>query len=194
MKVVEATHGPFLMKAAAMKGRARALAYRRPPTGFRGPLAEAEGATPEAALEALRERLDRREADRRAARREDGRGWAVPTQEEYAEALAHASLSDTQLAMLAAHAEAGDDGMTATEIARAGGYRSYETANVQYGKAGREIGAAIGVNSPRSATREGEEVFTGVLAHGGAPRADSGRFVWIMQPELRAAVLSRPRE
>ena len=41
--------------------------------------------------------------------------------------------------MLFAHAKAGQAGLTAGEIAAAGGYTTYSTANAVYGKLGRNF-------------------------------------------------------
>ena len=177
----------YVVKVGEMSGRwiARAFSKGR----GEGMIGEAFGASADEAVAALERRMGEEEAARAAARRFDERlGFAVPSREEYGAALGVARLSAKQLEMLRAHARAGEAGLTAEEIARAGGYASFETANALYGKAGRVIGETIGVTAPASTAREGHDVQTGILASPGPRRPASDQFVWVMHPELREAV------
>ena len=92
------------------------------------------------------------------------------------------------LDMLVAHAKSGDRGMTAGELAHAGGYKSFETTNALYGRFGREVAEALRIDLPQSMLRE-DTLATGVLAQGGETRDGEDNFVWVMYPELRSAVL-----
>ncbi|QFS84643.1 MULTISPECIES: hypothetical protein [unclassified Roseivivax] len=188
MKVEMIEYGRYLIRYGNSGGEARALAYRKN-TKSKGQIADATGATPDEALQTLKQILDERHRERaKARRRAENIDFLIPTVEEYAEALEVLKPEGAKLDMLVAHAKSDDVGLTAGEIARAGGYDSFETANALYGRLGREIAEVLGVSAPTSTIRA-DDVQTGVIAQAGPARAETGAFVWVMYPELRKAVL-----
>ncbi|MCE0506371.1 hypothetical protein LR948_13450 [Roseivivax sp. GX 12232] len=188
MKTVEVTYGRYRLLSAKLGERFVARAFYARGGKRRGIVAEAEGDGAQGALDALRGKLDDLQRRQRSARRRDETlGFDVPSVSEFEEALGTASLSKIQWRMLEAHAKTGADGMTAGELASAGGYSDFEVANSIYGRAGRLVAEAIDVVPPMSTTRS-EEMPTGVLAGVGKPRKDTGNFVWVMHAELREAL------
>lgn len=106
-------HGRYQIKSGRLSGEFVARAFPKSPTNARGLIAEARGATEEAAVAALHDVIDAREIRRTEDRRVDPEtGFSVPSTEEYAEALGHVALSRPQRAMLTALALADDDGLT----------------------------------------------------------------------------------
>lgn len=182
----------YRIVAAELESGVLARAFLRGGRQGTGAVLETKGDTVEAAIEVARAKLHARDEDMRQKRRFD-EYWQfhVPTKQEFIDALHVVSLSPPQLAMLDAHALAGSTGMTAGEIALAGGYDHFETANALYGKVGRAIADALGVTPPDAGNREGD-VATGVIATAGPPREETEHFVWIMYPEL-ASALTDPR-
>ena len=184
MKVTEAQHGRYRLRAAKLGDTFVARAFHGSDRGIVG---EATGVDAEAALTALRHRLSADDARRAEGRRMTAQGWAVPTEAEFTEAWlrARARLSKAQLDMVDAHAKSGDHGMTAGQIAAAGGYSNYETANAIYGRVGKIFAEELEVPAPASSVAD-REVQTGVIADAGTER--DGQFVWVMHPEVRAAL------
>lgn len=187
MTPTQISYGKYIIKVGKLSNRWTARAFHHPPTSSRGIAAEAVGESSDQAVIAVKERLDAIAGAHRAARRYDERsGFDVPSAEEYAAALAHASLAAAQIAMLKAHAAAGEIGLAAGELAHAAGYTDYSSANVHYGKCGRLLAEVMNVRVPDSELHD-NGVPTGVLAWEGATRPN-GEFVWVMYPELRQAV------
>ncbi|MEX5729294.1 hypothetical protein Ga0609869_002647 [Rhodovulum iodosum] len=189
-EIVETAHLGHPIKAGKLPGRQDYLARAFTKGGETGGgiVAQTEGATAQAAIRALKAKLDALETARHADRRiHPDTGLAVPSTQEYETALHRAALSKAQIAMLQAHAAAGEDGLTAGALAAAAGYRGHETANALYGRAGRAIGDILALPAPQSATREGD-IATMLLAFGGPADPETGHFVWVMYPELRQAV------
>lgn len=190
MEITSCHYRGHSIKAGQLPGQSAFLARAFAKAGKPGApiLAEAQGPSAEAAIEAVKAKLDALDAARRTARRiHPATGLAVPSAEEYESALRQVALSEAQIAMLKAHAAAGEAGLTAGALARAAGYPNFETANSIYGKAGRAIGDHLNLPAPQSTTREGD-VATMLLAYGGPAAPDTGHFVWVMYPELREAV------
>ena len=145
-------------------------------------------ATEEEAILAVKAALDATHAEQRAAR--DAGGY--PTAGEVRAALAVISLSKGQDAMLRAHLRAADNIMTATELAAAGGYSSYVSANSQYGTLGRKLAEELEWSPP--AVRN-VPTWTLALATGadGNSRADMeamgyAEWRWKLRPEVVAAL------
>lgn len=188
-------HGRYVIRAGLAGGRARALAFCRPPTRRKGQVAEAEGATVEAAVEALRAVLNERDrAEREGRRKCRENGVFVPSVAAFRGALQELSLSKAELAMLTAHAKAGAAGLSSQKIAEAGGYATFTVANSQYGKLARRFAEllSIGPIPPVGGYGEGYDgpgegtAVTSAIAYGGD--RDNGAFVWVMHEELREAV------
>ncbi|WP_410219160.1 hypothetical protein [Paracoccus sp. (in: a-proteobacteria)] len=138
--------------------------------------------------------LDERDRELRAQWRLDERtGFLVPTTGECELAIQMASLGGSQLMMLKAHAAAGDAGMSALQLAQAGGYADFSSANMHHGKGGRKLAEQMHAKLPESQVRAGEDVPTTAIATWlptpGDPH-NTGR--WIMHPELREAVSRLP--
>lgn len=179
-------HGSYTIKAGMLAGKAVARAFVT--GGKPGVIAETTGDDVQTAVDSLKADLDARAADEAAHRRHDAAlDFDVPTETEFARALAIVKPHHGHWKMLRAHALAGDRGLTAGDLAFDAGYHSHGAANLQYGLVGREIAEALRIDLPKPLRKEGD-VATGVLATAGPPR--DGQFVWIMHPELRAAVLS----
>src|SRR6056297_2640865 len=123
-------HGRYQVKSGRLAGEYVARAFPKPPTKARGMIAEATGATEEAAIAALHEVIDAREDRRTGERRRDPQnGIDVPSVEEYVEAVRQVALSGPQCAMLSALSLAGEDGLTDARMASAAGYKSQSSAN-----------------------------------------------------------------
>lgn len=187
--VVEDAFGNYLIRAGRLNGDFIARAF--PATGSRsqGLIAEASGTSEADAIEALKENLRARSANRTQARRWDERSdTSIPGKEEFIEALRQMKLTDAQLAMLRAHAVAGDDGMTLAALTRASGYKSEDTAMKALKRAGSLVGDFLGLN-PRSDAanepRDAREVL-GYLVEADTETAS----IWVMHTELRNAVRS----
>lgn len=196
MKVRTTAYGGYLVKVGVLNGTWTARAFAEAAASRGGIVAETTGPTPDAAEATLCAELDRKRVEVVRARRIDG-NFAVPTVEEYERALASLDrdgrLTAEHRLMLKTHAEAGDAGLSETDIASAAGYDRYNTANASYGRLGRMLGAAIGVTAPDTEVRPAG-VPTRILAEESATRDPKGHFVWIMHRELRAALerLSQP--
>jgi hypothetical protein len=101
--IVEAEHGRYRIKAGQLGGVFVARAFPKPPTRAQGLIAEAEGDTEEAAIAALKAKIEARDVQRKAVRRWDENvSVSLPNEEEFVEALRQTSLSRPQIAMLKA--------------------------------------------------------------------------------------------
>jgi hypothetical protein len=151
-------------------------------------IAEATGATEEAAILALHEVIDAREDRRTGERRRDPQnGVDVPSVEEYLEAVRQVTLSGPQRAMLTALSLADADGLTDARMAYAAGYKSEASAIKSFAAAGLLIADYLFAGSKDDdapGTPDGAALlgFRGVTATG----EDTGN--WILHPELRQAV------
>lgn len=122
----------------------------------------------------------------------------IATPEKYAEYLGAEGLKDYERAMLLAHAKA--QILTATELAAAAGQPSYSFANSFYGKLGKSMSSALGLETP--IRDDGSEIWTMALA--GAADDDQvdpdvGHFRWAIHLELvegmvRAGVIEQEPE
>lgn len=162
------------------------------------------GTTREAAITAVRTKLDQTAADALASRGEDG----FPVAAEVAGALRAilGRLSDSQRAMLRAHLGAPDHVRTATQLAEAVGYASYESVNLRYGKVGRLLAEEMGWTPPARITGGKEPNWTFTLAvgaepngsdapHGGdAPDTAPGHahWRWRLRPQVAEALARIP--
>jgi hypothetical protein len=97
-------------------------------------------------------------------------------------------LSLGQKAMLRAHLHTPDRCMTATQLAKAAGYRSYSAANLQYGL----LGAMLYGEMPRTlpVRPDGTPIMTFMIAQGhGEEGAVEGNWVWKMRDEIAEGLL-----
>ena len=185
---INQTHGRYALKAGKLGGQFVARAFLAGAKTGAGMVAEAQGATADAALADLITQLDQRDSDLRGARRHMAEVPVdIPSPAEFTQALAAVAVTPGQRAMLKAHAIAGDKGLSANELADAAGYAQHESANLHYGKLGKMIAVYLGIDLPPSATRKGDTVATYMLATGIGTVADRD-FRWIIHPELAAAV------
>lgn len=146
------------------------------------------GATEDAAVLATKRMIDAHNQQQRANRGFEG----YPTSNEVRAALSIIKITDGQSAMLKAHLLAPDNVLTATELAAAGGYDSYVSANSQYGNLGRKLAEELDWTPPKF---DGVPTWTFALATGvdGDTRADMGalgyeQWRWKLRPEVRAAL------
>ena len=180
-------HSRYQIKSGLLAGTFVARAFAKPPTKARGMIAEATGATEEAAITALHALLDAREDRRTGERRRDTtQGIDVPSIEEYAEAVRQITLSAPQRAMLTALSLAGDDGLTDERMAHAAGYKSESSANRSFSAAGVLIADYLASgDAPVSTDTAAPTVLLGFR---GATDGGAETGPWVLHPELRAAV------
>lgn len=181
-------HGRYQIKSGRLSGEYVARAFPKPPTNARGLIAEARGATEEAAIAALHEVIDAREDRRTGERRRDPEtGIDVPSVEEYVEAVRQVTLSGPQCAMLTALSLAGEDGLTDARMASAAGYKSQASANRSFVATGLLIAEYLSVD-PQAGDTPGASEGTALLGFRGATANEEEPGNWILHPELRQAV------
>lgn len=161
---------------------------------FRGKTAINEvvtASTEESAILMVKSQLDEAAARQRAMRGTDG----FPTVGEVRAALPHLKFNKAQDAMLAAHVEAPDHVLTATQLAQAAGYDDYVVANSQYGQLGRALAEELDWEPPMR--KDGNPIWTLTLATDadGSARAEgeeaSGHWRWKLRPEIVSAMTSQ---
>lgn len=161
---------------------------------FRGTVAIGEAVTAptrDSAILVVKRQLDEAAAKLLAMRGTDG----FPTVEEVCAALPHLKYNKAQDAMLAAHLQAPDHVLTATQLAQAAGYDDYVVANAQYGQLGRALAEELDWE-PQEKTA-GKTVWTFTLATDadGQAREEgeeiAGHWRWKLRPEIAAALSSR---
>ncbi|MHA6347691.1 hypothetical protein [Roseivivax sp. CAU 1761] len=181
-------HGRYQIKSGRLSGEYVARAFPKRATNARGLIAEAKGATEEAAIAALHDVIDAREIRRIEDRRIDPQtGLSVPSAEEYAEALDQVTLSRPQRAMLTALALAEDEGLSEMRLANAAGYKSKASANRALASAALLIGSYLSFDtSSNGGTHTAEE--TVLLGYRGEKRSDDDPGNWILRVEVRHAV------
>lgn len=181
-------HSRYQIKSGWLSGAFVARAFPKPPTKARGMIAEATGATEEAAIAALRDAIDARENRRTGERREDARtGVAVPSIDEFVEAIRQLTLSRPQCAMLTALSLAGEEGLTDARVAYSAGYKSQATANRSLLAAALLIADYLSV-STRPQEVSGEPEGASLLGFRDDPQEEDGTGNWILHAELREAV------
>jgi sirohydrochlorin ferrochelatase len=183
-------HGRYQIKSGRLSGEYVARAFPKPPTNARGLIAEARGASEQEAIAALHDVLDARETRRTEERRiDETTGSAVPSIEEFLEALDQVTLSRPQHAMLAALALSEDDGLSEQRMANAAGYKSRLSANRAFAAAGLLIASYLAIETP---LEEQSENLAGasVLGFRGIGKKDDTPGNWILFRELREAVRS----
>ncbi len=186
--VLVGEHGRYQIKSGRLAGEYIARAFPKPPTNARGLIAEASGATEEAAIAALHDVIDARENRRAEERRTDPRtGSAVPSTDEYAEAIGQVALSRPQRAMLTALTLAGGDGLSEARMTSAAGYKSQASANRAFAGAGLLIANYLSVETISNDPSKDPEGAS-LLGFRGEPRGEKDPGNWILHPELRDAV------
>ena len=181
-------HSRYQIKSGRLAGTFVARAFPKPPTTARGMIAEATGATEEAAISALHEVIDAREDRRTAERRRDlQNGVDVPSVEEYVEAVRQITLSGPQRAMLTALSLADEHGLTDASIAYAAGYKSEASANKSFAATGSLIAEYLSAGS-QADDAAGTPEGTALLGFRGITASEEDTGNWILHPELRQAV------
>lgn len=187
--ITEEDFGNYHIKAGRLSGTYVARAFPKPPVKTKGLIAEATGQSEEAAIDALKVMIEERDAEPTSNRRWEVRsGLSVPMDAEFAEALRQSSFSGPQVAMLVANAVSGEAGLTPASMAKAGGYKSKDTAEKTFKKAGSIVAAYLGIDLSSGDTPSGGGSGR-ILAYRERFRDDVDASVWIMHPELRNAVL-----
>ncbi|MFD0857430.1 hypothetical protein [Roseovarius aquimarinus] len=188
-QITRGEHGRYQIKSGLMQGSYVARAFPKAPSSARGVIAEASGATEEAAIAALHEAIDARESERAGARRVDApTGIAIPSAEEFAEALSQIGLTAPQRAMLTALMLAGTEGLTEARMARASGYKSHASARRSLASAGAAMAAYLASGADSLGTLTGADGAKLVAVHGAAPEEGAEAGNWILHAELRDAV------
>lgn len=183
-------HGRYLIKSGRLAGNFVARAFPKPPTTARGLIAEAKGETEEAAIAALHKVIDERETGRAEARREDPQsGEAVPSVEEYIEAIGQVALTAPQRAMLTALSLADAEGLTEARMGNVGGYKSLSAATRAFASVGQSIAAYLASGAIATGTASISDGVS-ILGFRGEPQDDEDPGNWILHPELREAALS----
>lgn len=181
-------HSRYQIKSGLLAGKFVARAFPKPPTKARGMIAEATGATEEAAIAALHEIIDAREDKRTEERRKDPQnGIDVPSVEEYVEAVRQVTLSGPQCAMLTALSLAGEEGLTDARMASAAGYKSQSSANKSFVSTGVLIAEYLSADFKAGRSPSASE-STAFLGFRGAAASEEEEGPWILHPELRQAV------
>jgi hypothetical protein len=92
------------------------------------------------------------------------------------------------LQMLQAQYSMTNHTITATQLARAVGFKNYNAANLQYGSLGHEVSNYIGYEPPRR--NNGEPVWFWVLSSGNEAASDTmdSHYEFVMRPELVCAL------
>jgi hypothetical protein len=188
--VTVSEYGRFQLKCAKLRGNFLARAFSKSASHARGVIEEATGETEDMAIAALCRVIDARETRRRELRRVDTlTGAAIPTTEEYIEAMNCVELSGPQRAILLAMSGAGDSGLSEPDIAAAAGYQTVATALKALTNAGKRIGEFLAVE-PSTNSSTNELSWTSLLAF---PERECGvaepRY-WTLHEEARSAVES----
>lgn len=178
-------HGRYQIKSGRLGLTFVARAFPKPPSTARGIVAEASGKSREDAVAALEGMLDAREQRQASDRRHDSRqGIAVPSSEEFVEALRHIVLTSQQRAMLIALSLAGDDGITELRLARAVGYKSHLSAQRSLTKAAKLIATYLSIEpTPGVIPSAGS-----ILGYRDGDDKDGKSGNWILHAELSEAV------
>ncbi|KRB86517.1 hypothetical protein ASE00_07400 [Sphingomonas sp. Root710] len=183
----QTAYGRYLIASVSKGAVWQARAFRKPKSGKRIIASDvAERDSERAAIDAIRADLDVARAAKIAARGESG----IPTPEEYLAALKTISITDGQRAMLTAHFKAPGRTMTATELANAAGYKSWSSANSQYGLLARNVAEELEWEPP---LHHGVPVWTFALAceaeqAAGKEELDGQHWKWTLRGELAEAL------
>jgi hypothetical protein len=113
---------------------------------------------------------------------------ASPEAAEYVHAFQQIleGLPASYLSMLKAHYHAPDRTITATQLADAGGYATWRTANLHYGLFGKRLYEALPIQLP--ANEDGTLIYTFALATEGDFKGNVPEWQWKMRPEIVEAV------
>lgn len=173
--VIEVPHGTYRIRTMKIGTSWRASSFVADHLVFK----DTSGPTSEAAIEAMKARLDERDQKQR-------QGWVdgVPSVDSFVEALQKMEIAEPLKAMLRAHANADDRRMTSIELAKAGGYKAYTVTATHYGKLGRQVGDYLGMPMPAEDEGTGHAAVLAVAE----PASKKADIVWQMHPTLAEAL------
>lgn len=111
-----------------------------------------------------------------------------PEASEYVRAFQNIleKLPDSYLAMLKAHYNSPNRTMTATQLAKAGGYPNWRTANLHYGLFGKRLYEELPIQLPKYP--DGKFIYSFALATESDLNQDEAQWQWRMRPEVAEAV------
>ena len=145
-------------------------------------IVELQGDSTEDVLKQLKAEVDRVVVEAAAARS------TAPTAAEYMDAFRKLlkSQPESRVLMLKAHYRAKERNITAAQLAKAAGFATHTSANLQYGRLGR----ALYEEMPMELERRADEslIFTSALATPGERTGPEEEWVWKMRPEVAAAM------
>ncbi len=106
----------------------------------------------------------------------------LPSVEQYKQAFEfiRGSLSEGRIAMLRAQFLAPDHTLTATELAKAAGYKNFRGTNLQYGLLGAELRHILGYQG------DGQESY--ILSSFYPPETEDEDWLFIMHPNVVQAL------
>lgn len=131
------------MVAAPIGGRPAAAVHLR----RRKSLHRAHGRDLDAVLDAATTWIDRRRARQRADRATLGR-IAIPSEEEFGDALDEIEISSREAGLLSAYASSGGRALTMAQLAAAVGLNNEESACAELGRLARRVGGAMEMACP----------------------------------------------
>jgi hypothetical protein len=113
---------------------------------------------------------------------------APPSDDEYLRAFQNMleTLSDGHRAMLKAHYNATDQTITATELAKAAGYATYNSVNLQYGSVGFTLNEELPIKLLCRA--DGTPIATTALAEPVDPSGPEKHWDWKLRPGVAYAI------
>ncbi|WP_340298571.1 MULTISPECIES: hypothetical protein [unclassified Roseobacter] len=180
--------GRYQIKSGLIAKRYIARAFVKPPTRVRGVIAEAEGASENAAISAVRGAIEELNERRSTERRKDTKtDFFVPCTDEYAEAIISVPLTKPQLAMLSALSLAHEDGLNETQLANAAGYNSAQLAHRSLAAIGRSIAKYLSFELT-VVTKPNALHGSYVVAACEHPTNQTDLVRWVVYPELRDAI------
>lgn len=183
----EHAHGRYRMLTFASGGKVRARAFLldSPVRDADGAFIDTEAASAEAALAAMRARLDRLDTDQQAAWR-DG----TPTAEQYAMAFTAVGpkIAKYHWDMLDALLHAENRTLTAAEIAAAAGYKSHSSVNEKLGRLGHMIADALNYRPPPASN---DEIYWTATLAVPVEHGEQRFWTWTLRPEVAAYLLTR---
>lgn len=157
----------------------------------------------QSAIANLKARLDVREAKLIAGKGTDGSPSAIEYAEAFGRLQAAGKINRSYQAMLDAHLNANDHAMTATELARAAGYKNFNAVNLHYGRLGELLSRELGWLPRRRGN--GDPVWTAVIADGKDDatvedldramqrREHDEHYEWVMRDQVVQALKSLQR-
>jgi|ERR1039457_971605 hypothetical protein len=150
------------------------------PTGKQ--LTEIKGSSLDEVMSSLRDFVDAAFISRAKGR------TSPPEAMEYVRAFQNIfeDLPDSYRGMLKAHYHATNRTMTATQLAEAGKYINWSSANLHYGLLGKRLYDELPIQLPVQA--DGTLIYTFTLATEGNLKQDESEWQWKLRPEVAEAI------